>query len=151
MKKPRFAALALVVHLVGGCSSSGDPAPAGDGGSGDTARGDAPVFDTRVAPFPDAPPPDDSLPSDDAPTADSGSKCRGSGEPCGECMAAHCCDQGAACAADPDCQSAALCLVTACTKSFDECAVDCNVKGNAAFKAYAACATSNGCGAICKP
>ena len=142
MNRARITLVAVGCSLVLACSSSsdGDPAPATDSGS----KADV-TFDTHVDPLPDAPPPDDT------PVADTSSKCVGSGEPCGDCMAANCCDQGTACAADKDCQAAALCLATACTKTFDECAVDCNTKSNGTFKAYAACADTKGCAAKCKP
>jgi hypothetical protein len=143
MNQLRLAVLVVSSLAVACSSSNSDPAPASDGGP-DTRGFDAAIFDTKPGPFPDAPPPDD------APAADTSSKCVGSGEPCGDCMAANCCDQGAACAADKDCQAAALCLATACTKSFDECAVDCNTKGNATFTAYAACADAKGCASKCK-
>lgn len=142
MSHVRFFALLACCSFLACSSSDGDPAPSNDSGTKD-----APVFDTYVAPFPDAPPPDDAFDS----SPGDASKCVGSGEPCGDCMATNCCDQGTACAADKDCQAAALCVATACTKSFDECAVDCNTKGNPTFKAYVACADAKGCATKCKP
>jgi hypothetical protein len=76
------------------------------------------------------------------------SNCFGDGEPCGECAAEHCCPELTACAEDPDCQGATICLAT-CDTSFDECFTSCNDPANAAFQAYAACLGENGCGPYC--
>lgn len=76
---------------------------------------------------------------------------RAGGQGCGACTEAHCCAEGAACRADPECGGAFDCA-SACDGSGDECRAKCVPSRSDAMAALASCqATScaSECGLKC--